>query len=209
MARWYARQRGSEAQRAAYRARAAELAEGLAEDANVLEVAPGPGYLAIELARRGITVTGLDISHTMVEIATENANEAGVDVDFQLEDVASLPFEADAFDRVVCQAAFKNFPEPVRALDEIHRVLRPGAMAIIEDLDREASDADVAEEARNTSTNSLNATFVRLTLGTFLRRRAYTRGDFQRLAGESAFGSCDARQMGIGLEIRLTKPTQG
>jgi len=44
----------------------------------VLEVAPGPGYLAVEMARWGrLRVTGLDISHTMVEIATEHARKAG------------------------------------------------------------------------------------------------------------------------------------
>lgn len=52
-ARWYARQRGSRSQLEAYRTQAALLTTGLPPGAEVLEIAPGPGYLAIEMARLG------------------------------------------------------------------------------------------------------------------------------------------------------------
>src|SRR5262245_27151270 len=77
-ARWYARQRGTPSQVAVFREQAARLTAGLPSGADVLEVAPGPGYLAVELARPArFQVTGLDISRTMVEIAHENATAAG------------------------------------------------------------------------------------------------------------------------------------
>ena len=146
-ARWYARQRGTPSQIAAFREQAAQLTRGIPAGAHVLEVAPGPGYLAIEMARlRGLRVTGLDISRTMVEIARENASAAGVGVDFRQGDVTTMPFEDGSFDLVVCQAAFKNFRHPLSALDEIHRVLRPGGRAVIQDMRREASGADIATE---------------------------------------------------------------
>ncbi|MCL2071804.1 MAG: class I SAM-dependent methyltransferase [Oscillospiraceae bacterium] len=50
--------------------------------ANVLEVAPGPGYLAIELAKRGFAVTGVELSEDFVRIAKQNALESDVDVNF-------------------------------------------------------------------------------------------------------------------------------
>ena len=53
VARWYAKLRRSETQIEEYRKQAAQLTEGLAPGAKVLEVAPGPGYLAIEMARLG------------------------------------------------------------------------------------------------------------------------------------------------------------
>lgn len=78
MARWYARQRGSAPQIEAYRVQAAQLTAGLPDGAEVLEVAPGPGYLSIEIARTGrFHVTGLDISRSFVEIATWQARRAG------------------------------------------------------------------------------------------------------------------------------------
>src|SRR5207247_5182412 len=110
-----------------WRRQAAELTGALPDGAQVLEVAPGPGYFAIELARPGpLGVTAMDISRTFVEIASENARRAGVTVDFRQGDVAAMPFADGSFDLVVCQAAFKNFSQPRRALDEMHRVLRVG-----------------------------------------------------------------------------------
>ena len=102
MARWYARQRATEGQLAVVRKQAIELTHGLPSGARVLEIAPGPGYLAIEIARLGrFEVTGLDISRTFVEIAGENALKAGVTVDLRHGDAAAVPFEANSFDLVV------------------------------------------------------------------------------------------------------------
>ena len=77
-------------------------AADLADHAAVLEVAPGPGYLAIELARQGpYHITGLDSSRSLVRIA-RRAERAGVAIDFQHGDVARMPFSDATFDRVVC-----------------------------------------------------------------------------------------------------------
>jgi ubiquinone/menaquinone biosynthesis C-methylase UbiE len=204
VARWYARQRRSGNQMEVYRKQAVQVTAGLPAGAEVLEVAPGPGYHAIEMARLGYTVTGLDISRTFVEIAGGNAREAGVPVDFRQGDVADLPFGPDSFDLVVCQAAFKNFAEPVRALDEMHRVLRPGATAVIQDLNRDASRADIAREVQQMRLSRLNSIAVRSTLA-MLRRRAHSPARFRRLAAESAFGGGEVLIDGVGLEVRLTK----
>ncbi|MGI5492897.1 class I SAM-dependent methyltransferase [Microtetraspora malaysiensis] len=204
MARWYARQRGSAPQVAAVRRYAAQLAASLPSGAAVLEVAPGPGYLAVEMARLGFAVTGLDISHTFVEIASERARRAGVSVRIEQGDAADLPFDDASFDLVVCQAAFKNFGRPVRAMDEMHRVLRDGGTAVIHDLNRDASGADIGEEVRRMELNRLNSVLTRVPL-TMLKRRAYARAQFERLAAESAFRTCDVRADGISLEVRLTK----
>src|ERR1700731_2616203 len=84
---------------------------------NGLEVAPGPGFFAIELAKLGdFKITGLDVSRTLVEIATQNARNAGVKIDFRLGNAAAMPFAAASFDMTYCAAAFKNFSEPVKAL---------------------------------------------------------------------------------------------
>src|SRR2546427_4452088 len=79
VARWYAGIRSSGSQIQEYRRQALQLTQDLAAGADVLEVAPGPGYLAIEIARLGrFHVTGLDISRSFVRIAGENARQAGV-----------------------------------------------------------------------------------------------------------------------------------
>jgi ubiquinone/menaquinone biosynthesis C-methylase UbiE len=204
MARWYARQRGSAPQLAEVRRYAVQLTAGLPDRAAVLEVAPGPGYLAVEMARLGFAVTGLDISRTFVGIATENARRAGVHVEVRQGDAAALPFDAESFDLVVCQAAFKNFGQPAAALNEMHRVLRPGGSAVIHDMNRDVSDAEIDDEVRRMELSRLNSVMTKIPL-VWLRRRAYSRAQFERLAAESVFRNCDVRADGMTLEVRLTK----
>jgi ubiquinone/menaquinone biosynthesis C-methylase UbiE len=204
-ARWYARNRGSGSQLQEYRRQAARLTDGLATGADILEVAPGPGYFAVELARLGrFRVTGLDIGRTFVEIAGEHARRAAVSVDFRYGDVHSMPFDVESFDLIVCQAAFKNFIQPVRALDEMHRVLRPGGTAVIQDLSRETSGAEIAGEVERMRLSGLSAFATKRTLA-WLRRRASSRARFERLAAESAFRKCGIQKEGISIEVRLTK----
>ena len=201
-ARWYARQRGSASQLAEFRRQAADLTRDLPAGAAILEVAPGPGYHAIELARLGHRVTGLDISRTMVEIATERARRDRVAVDFRHGDATAMPFPDGSFDLIVCQAAFKNFLDPVAALNEMHRVLRPGGTAVIQDLNAAATRAEVAGEVRRMRLSPLNALATRFTLG-WLRRRAHPAAEFRRLAAASAFGDCAIDVEGVGVEVRL------
>ena len=206
-ARWYARQCGSATQMAEYRQEAARLTAGLASGAKVLEVAPGPGYQAVEMARAGVArVTGLDISRTMVEIGTQTARQAGVHVEFRQGDVSAMPFAAESFDLIVCQAAFKNFRQPLAALNEMYRVLRPGGRAVIQDMNRDVAGADIAAEVRGMRLSRINSFMTRLTLSTMLRRRAYSAARFERLVAHTAFGGCETHTQGMTLEVRLAKP---
>lgn len=204
IARWYARIRGTAPQLAAAQRQAVQLTAGLPEDARILEVAPGPGYLAVEMARLGFDVTGVDLSATFVQLATGAARRAGVGARFLRADAADLPLPDGSVDLVVCQAAFKNFGRPVAALDEMHRVLRPRGTAVIGDLNRDATAADIRREADAMGLGRLNAAFTRVAL-TGLRRRAYAADHFRVAAAASAFGTCEVRVDGLSLEIRLTR----
>ena len=203
-ARWYAKNRGTASQLAAWRRQAAQLTASLPAGSQLLEVAPGPGYFSVELARLGFEVTAVDISHTMVQITTENAELAGVEVTVRHGDAARLPFPDEAFDLVVCQAAFKNFPEPVAAMDQMHRVLCPGGTAVIHDLRRDATAEDIAAEVRQMGIGRVGSAFTRLALAA-LRRRAILAAEFERLAAASAFGGCTITSEGVGLEVRLVR----
>jgi ubiquinone/menaquinone biosynthesis C-methylase UbiE len=205
VARWYTRIRRSGSQVEANRKEAERLTRSLPDGAKVLEVAFGPGYMAVEIARLGrFSVTGLDISRTFVEIAAQNAQEAGVHVDFHQGDAAVMPFEAESFDLVVCQAAFKNFTYPGSALSEIHRVLRTGGTAVIQDMSSEATHTDIEQEVKGMELGRVSSFMTKGTLE-MLKGRAYSPRQFERLAAESPFRSCDITTEGIGLEVRMTK----
>jgi len=205
VARWYARIRGTDSQIEAYRKEAVRLTGSLPAGAKILEVAFGPGYLAIELARLGrYKVSGLDISHTFVKIASQSATNAGVVADFHQGDAAVMPFEADSFDLIVCQAAFKNFVHPGSALSEMHRVLRAGGTALIQDMSSDATHAAIESEVRAMKLGWISSFTTKATLE-MLKRRAYSPAKFAELAAESPFQSCTITEEGIGLEVRLTK----
>jgi ubiquinone/menaquinone biosynthesis C-methylase UbiE len=203
IARWYARNTGKMIDQ--YRRAAQEVAAGL-PGGDVLEVAPGPGYFAIELAGLGpYHVVGLDISHAFVRIATGNAARAGVEVEFRQGDAASLPFDSDSFDLVYCRAAFKNFGEPVRALGEIYRVLRPGGRAVVNDLRRDATPGEIDAAVGEMGLGRVNAALTKWIFRHSLLERAYRPEDFRRMASQTPFGSCEIRTASIGMDVSFHK----
>lgn len=207
IASWYARNTvGRIGEQAAL---AKRIASQLRAGAAVLEIAPGPGYLAIELAKLGDwSVTGIDISRSFVRIATENARRAGVSVDFQLGNAAALPFPAGAFDFIVCCAAFKNFGDPVGALREMHRVLRPDGTALVADMRCDATRAAIATEVAKMHLPPIGRFLTRTALRS-LTKRAYSREAFEQMIASTGFGRGEIGADALGFEIRLIKRSPG
>jgi ubiquinone/menaquinone biosynthesis C-methylase UbiE len=204
LARWYAKTTGRDM--GEFKRLAGELSNRIPQGGAVLEVAPGPGYLAIELAKRGgHRVTGLDISRTFIRMAAENAARAGVPVTFRHGNSAAMPFDPDSFDFIVCRAAFKNFTEPVRALDEMHRVLRPGGTALIIDLRGDASPCEVDAFVDSMGLGRFDSWFTKMAFRHMLIKRAYTPAQFRNVAAASRFGSCEIKETAIGVEVSLAK----
>jgi ubiquinone/menaquinone biosynthesis C-methylase UbiE len=169
-----------------FTALARTTAEGLAPRSSVLEVAPGPGYFAIELAKIGdYRITGLDISETFVEIARANAAEAHVRVDFRKGNAAEMPFADDTFDFLLCRAAFKNFSEPGRALNEMYRVLKRGGRALIIDLRRDASNESITKAVDEMHVGAVNGFVTKMTFRHMLLKRAYNRDEFEEMIAET------------------------
>jgi ubiquinone/menaquinone biosynthesis C-methylase UbiE len=204
VARWYAALTQKSMDR--YRQLAQRVAELVPPGSHVLEVAPGPGYSAIELTKLGdYRITGLDISKTFVEIARANAAKANAKIDFRHGNASEMPFPEASFDFLVCCAAFKNFTEPVRALKEMHRVLRPGGTALIVDLRKDASRESINQAVNAMNVGAWNALITKLTFQHMLLKRAYTRQGFESLISQTPFHQVQIREDFIALEILLTK----
>ncbi len=204
LARWYAKNTAKD--QGEFRRLAGVLAGRVGPGRAVLEVAPGPGYLAIELAKLGpYRVVGLDISRSFVGMAAENARRAGVPVNFRHGDAAAMPFDPDSFDLVVCRAAFKNFSEPVQALDEMQRVLKPGGEAVIIDLRRDVRPAEIDAYVNGMGLGRFDAFLTKQIFRHMLIKRAYTSDQFREMAAASRFGSCAIQESPIGLEVTLRK----
>jgi demethylmenaquinone methyltransferase/2-methoxy-6-polyprenyl-1,4-benzoquinol methylase len=111
-----------------WRARAADLTH-VGADSRALDVATGTGDLAVELARRGASVTGLDFSERMLERARRKSDA----IEWVRGDVLALPFEDAAFDSATIGFGIRNVDDLDAGLRELARVLRPGGrLAVLE-----------------------------------------------------------------------------
>ena len=92
---------------------------------DVLDVGCGDGDLAVELSRRGATVTGIDASPDMIEAARARAKREGADISFTVGEADRIPFAAERFDVVVAVTILCFVSNVAPVFQEIARVLRP------------------------------------------------------------------------------------
>jgi len=204
LARWY--EKTTRKDLAEFERLAKELAAVLPSDARVLEVAPGPGFLSVALAKLGpFKITGLDISESFVRMASEYAQKEGVQVQFLHGSASDIPLEANSVDFIVCRAAFKNFSEPLRALNEMHRVLKPGGQAMIIDLCKDTSWSEIVRYVDGLKLSWFNGWITRMTFKHMLLRRAYTEESMKALAASSDFKGCEIKRNAVGMDIRLQR----
>jgi len=204
IASWYAKTTLKDLKR--HKLMANQLAEKIPTNGKVLEIAPGPGYFCIELAKLGsYKITGLDISKSFVEIARKNARDADLKIDFREGNASAMPFEDNMFDFTFCQAAFKNFSEPVKAISEMYRVLRPGGVSVIADLRRDASPEEIDREVRGMGLGPFNQFLVRWTFDQMLLKSAYSVDEMKKMVSQTPFKKYKINADGVGFQVELEK----
>jgi ubiquinone/menaquinone biosynthesis C-methylase UbiE len=204
IASWYAKTTLKDLKR--HQLMAKQLVQKIPANGKVLEIAPGPGYFCIELAKLGnYQITGLDISKSFVEIARKNATEAGLKIDFREGNASAMPFQDNTFDFTFCQAAFKNFSEPVKAIAEMYRVLRPGGISVISDLRRDAPREEIDQEVKGMRLGPINHFLVRWTFDQMLLKSAYRVADMEPMVKQTPFSKWKTEVEGVGFRVWLEK----
>jgi ubiquinone/menaquinone biosynthesis C-methylase UbiE len=132
------------------------------------------------------------------------ARQAGVAVAFHLGNASAMPFADESFDFIVCRAAFKSFTAPVQAIREMHRVLRPGSTALIQDLRGDARRADIDAYVDTLGLNPINRLLTRWTLA-FLRKNAYTPDAMRAIVAQTDFARCTIDEETIGMSVWLER----
>lgn len=185
---------------------ARRIAGQLPPNSAVLEVAPGSGYFCIELAKLGpYSITGIEISHTFVEIAKQRAAESGVTVDFRQGDAASMPFTDDSFDFLLCSGALKNIGHPVQALQEMWRVLKPGGRGVIYDLSRDVSRQSINRKIDTLGLHAFDRLIYKFLFQVNARTAAYSKAQYQLMLAEAKFSRVEIKEIDVNFEISMWK----
>lgn len=116
---------------------AAYLEPHLVPGASLVDVGSGPGSITIEFARRlgPGRVIGVDGAEEAIVAARAAAAEQGIDVRFEQGDVLGLPLADDAVDIAHAHQVLQHLGDPVAALREMARVVRPGGIVAARDVD--------------------------------------------------------------------------
>lgn len=115
------------------------------EGTRVLDAGCGAGHLSEELADRGATVVGLDVSHEMLTYARERAPDA----DFVRADLGSgLPFGDGAFDGIASSLAFHYVKNWAALFRDLRRVLGPGGWVVFS-VQHPHADFEEYDDAQN------------------------------------------------------------
>jgi SAM-dependent methyltransferase len=97
---------------------------------SLLEVGCGLGTELVEFARRGLAVTGIDLAPAVVGMAKRHLDAYDLPGEVRRGNAQALDFGDAAFDVVYSSGVLQHVPDIGKAVDEIHRVLRVGGLAV-------------------------------------------------------------------------------
>jgi len=97
----------------------------------VLEIGCGLGTDGVQFAQAGADYTGVDLTEAAIDLARKNFEQRGLQGEFKVADAESLDFADNSFDLVYSHGVLHHTPDTARAVQEIHRVLKPEGRAIV------------------------------------------------------------------------------
>jgi len=97
----------------------------------VLEIGCGMGTDGAQFAKGGAIYTGIDLTEAAIELARRNFASAGLRGEFHVADAERLDFPDESFDIVYSHGVLHHTPDIQAAINEVHRVLKPGGRAVV------------------------------------------------------------------------------
>lgn len=104
----------------------------------VLDLGCAGGFMAEAMARRGANVTGIDPAADAIDAARRHSRDSGLRVDYDVGVGEALPYEATAFDAIVCVDVLEHVADLGMVLAQVARVLRPGGLFLFDTINRNA-----------------------------------------------------------------------
>jgi ubiquinone/menaquinone biosynthesis C-methylase UbiE len=201
------------------RAQTREVAEDLCRrvtSGRLLDIGTGHGRLLLEVHRRnpGMELFGMDISAAMIAVARKNL--AGVGADLRQGRAEDTRYPHDFFSAVTCTGSLYIWDAPEKGLEEIFRILQPGASAYLFEVYKDLDEAEFQSALRN---HLRRLDPLRRLIGPYLLRTAvnatYTTAEFAEIieatsfAGSYTLEKIQLAGMPMWVRITLRKSTRG
>jgi len=192
---------------------AAEVeAEGIS--GNIVDLGTGPGRLPIEIAKRISKgkLFGVDLSPDMIKIAKKNAETAGLGdrIEYKVSSASNTGLKDNSMDLVLSTNTLHHLSEPVKAFNEIYRILKRGGQAWLFDGRKDATRAEFMETVRRLDlADDIPALqiFSRLWRAVHVgsKTEVYFSGKIGVAIKESSFKKAEITPEGVFMRIRLKK----
>ena len=101
------------------------------EGERILDIACGGGNLSLKIAEKGCEVYGIDRSEKVINGAKRLAEREKIACEFEIGSAEDLPYADRYFDKVICSSSLEHFKDDIRALKEMHRVLKPNGKVVL------------------------------------------------------------------------------
>jgi ubiquinone/menaquinone biosynthesis C-methylase UbiE len=183
-------------------------AAGLPPDFTLLDVGTGTAQFLIHIAAfpelRSAHLVGTDVFEDMIRTAESAIGQAGLSgrIKLLLEDVHAMRLPAGFADLIVSRSTLHHWSDPVGALREVYRVLKPGGTALIVDVRRDAPEGAVREFNQFREKAGLGASFL---------EEKYTAPEVMAFAEKAGLKTCSSVDVGtdglsaLGLSLRIRR----
>ena len=168
------------------------------ENANILDVGSGPGFLTLLLAKENptVSVVGVDYSPTQVRAADRLRIRNQIhNCCFRQGDAMNLPFQDASFYIVISVASIKHWPEGKKGLQEIRRVLTPNGSAFIGEADRNATDEEIYQFASKFTAWYVWNPFMKWYLRRVVFGQSYARKEAELMARAAGFSQVSVEKV--------------
>lgn len=181
----------------------------------ILDIGTGPGRLPIEIAKqvKNANLFGIDISKDMIKIARKNADQerVGDRVEFKVSSAYDTGFENNSIDLVVSTGMLHHLFEPIKAFNEIYRILKPGGEAWLFDGRRDSTRAEFEGTVRDLGIEEdiplplaiMERLWPRIHVG--YKTEVYKSGKIGKAIKESPFRKTNIKAEGAFIRIELRK----
>ncbi len=180
---------------------------------SIVDIGTGPGRLPIEIAKqtKKAKLFGIDLSPDMIKLARKNAEMAGVAdrIEFSVASASDTGLKANSMDLVLSTNTLHHLSDPVKALNEIYRILKSGGEAWIFDGRKDATRAEFLETAKKLGmaddfpVSIISRLWPLIHVGS--KTEAYYSGKIAVAIKESSFKKAEITPEGTFMRLRLKK----